>query len=186
MSRAQFIKGKNVDLVCLTKADAESLHRWNNDMEIIFNWGGQPFPADLKATEERLESQHKQKNSLMLGIQLSGKGTLIGIGGLSSIEWPWQRAELTMCIGEKDHQGKGYGKEVTMLVLEHAFTKLNLHSIMLRVISYNERGIKCYEACGFKQAGTRRESRIDGDTFYDVLSMDILADEFRSRKVSTE
>jgi len=186
MSRAVFIKGQSVDLVCLTKADAEIVHRWSSDMEIIFNWGGQPFPADLKAIADRLESQHKQKNCLMLGIQHSKEDKLIGMGGLSYIEWPWRRAELTMCIGQKEHQGKGYGREVTMLVLEHAFTKLNLHSVMLRVTSYNDRGIKCYDACGFKQAGKRRESRIDGDKFYDVLFMDILADEFRSRKSQGE
>ena len=185
MSRAIFIKGKSVNLVCLTKADGETVHRWSSDMEIIFNWGSQPFPADLKAIEERLESQHKQKNSLMLGIQLSDGDTLIGMGGLSYIEWPWQRAELTMCIGEREQQGRGYGQEVTMLILEHAFTKLNLHSVMLRVTSYNERGIKCYEACGFKHAGRRRESRIDGDKFYDVLFMDILSGEFRSKKGPT-
>jgi len=180
MSRAVFISGEQVDLVCMTKADAEAVHRWNSDMDIIFNWGNQPFPADLKGTEEWLESMHKRKNGLMLGIQLRKDGTLIGMGGLSHIDWPWQRAELTMCIGEKEHQGKGYGRETTMLILQHAFTKLNLHSVMLRVISYNERGIKCYEACGFKLAGRRRESRIDGDKYYDVLYMDILAQEFGS------
>jgi len=185
MSRAVFIKGKQVDLVCLTKADAELVHRWNSDMEVIFNWGNQPLPADLKAIEERLESQHKQKNSLMLGIQLSGTDTLVGMGGLSYIEWPWQRAELTMCIGEKECRGKGLGQETTMLILDHAFTKLNLHSVMLRVTSYNERAIKCYEACGFKQAGRRREARIDGDKFYDVLFMDLLSSEFRDRKGPT-
>ena len=106
---------------------------------------------------------------------------MIGVGGLSYIEWPWQRAELTMCIGKIELQSKGYGREATMLVLDHAFTKLNLHSVMLRVISYNERAITCYEACGFQHSGKRREARIDGEKFYDVLYMDILAGEFRNR-----
>jgi len=186
MSRAVFIKGDSIDLVCLTKADGQAVHRWSSDMEIIFNWGGQPFPADLKAVEDRLESQHSRRNCLMLGLQLSQSDTLIGMGGLSQIEWPWRRAELTMCIGSKDQQGKGCGREATTLILDHAFAKLNLHSVMLRVTSYNERGIRCYEACGFKQAGRRRESRIDGEKFYDVLFMDILAAEFRSKKSPAE
>lgn len=179
MSRAVFIRGEKIDLVCLTKADAASVHRWNSDMDIIFHWGNQPFPADLKATEEWLESMYKHKTCLMLGIQLRENDTLIGMGGLSHIEWPWRRAELTMCIGEKEYQGKGYGQEVTMRILQHAFIKLNLHSVMLRVISYNQRGIKCYEACGFQHAGRRREARIDGDEFHDVLYMDILSEEFK-------
>jgi RimJ/RimL family protein N-acetyltransferase len=57
------------------------------------------------------------------------------------------------------------------------------HSVMLRVISYNERAIKCYEACGFKPAGRRREARIDGGKFHDVLFMDLLSHEFGSGEV---
>jgi len=177
MSRAVFIKGKRIDLVCLTQADAAELHRWNCDMELIHLWGNQPFPVGVKSIEEQIESQHKQKNSLMLGLQLKQGGTLIGIGGLSHIEWPWRRAEMSLAIGQDRYRGKGYGREATMLILDHAFAKLNLHSVMLRVISYNERAIKCYEACGFKLAGRRREYRPDGDEFHDVLFMDILSRE---------
>lgn len=184
MKRAVFIRGKRIDLVCLTKADAAAVHRWSSDMELIRDLGNQPFPVDLKKVEERMDSQHGDKNSLMLGIELKKGELLIGVGGLSQIEWPWQRAELTICIGEIEHQGKGYGRDATMLILEHAFSKLNLHSVMLRVISYNERAIKCYRACGFRPAGRRREARIEVGKFYDVLFMDILASEFK-KKVET-
>lgn len=37
MKRAVFIKGKRINLVCLTKADAEVVHRWSCDMEMIFS-----------------------------------------------------------------------------------------------------------------------------------------------------
>lgn len=72
-----------------------------------------------------------------------------------------------------------------MLILDHAFTKLNLHSVMLRVISYNERAVKCYASCGFKHAGRRREARMDGSRFYDVLFMDILSSEFGKHRSPT-
>ena len=179
MGRAVFIRGHHIDLVCLTRQDAPLVHRWQNDMELVYNWGSQPLPVDLTAVEKRLDSQHERRNGLMLGIQLREGEELIGMGGLFAIEWPWQRAELSLCIGEAEHRGKGYGREATMLILDHAFTKLNLHSVLLRVIAYNEPAVKCYEACGFRHAGRRRDARIDGGRYYDVLYMDILADEFR-------
>ena len=185
MSRPVFIKGKRVDLVCLTKADAALVHRWQCDMDLIYQWGSQPFPPDLKDIEERLESQYNQKSSLILGLQLRRGGQLIGIGGLSHVEWPWQRAEMTLAIGENRYRGKGYGREATLLILDHAFTKLNLHSVMLRVISYNEPAIKCYASCGFRHAGRRREARLDGGKLYDVLFMDILSREFIKEKSTT-
>jgi len=186
MSRPVSISGERIDLVALTEDDAEMVHRWNCDMQLIYDWGGQPFPADRKTIAERLASQHKNRNSFILGIQTSDDKRLIGMGGLSHIEWPWQRAELTLAIGEGSDRGKGYGRDATMLVLDHAFTKLNLHSIMLRVISYNEQAIRCYESCGFTLSGRRRESRIDGEQFYDVLFMDILAGEYQAAKTAAD
>lgn len=73
MSRPIFIKGKHVDLVCLTKADAAQVHRWQCDMDLIYLWGSQPFPGELKEVEDHI-AQHKQKNSLMLGLQLRRGG----------------------------------------------------------------------------------------------------------------
>jgi len=35
MSRAVFISGRQVDLVCMTRTDAEAVHRWNSDMDIL-------------------------------------------------------------------------------------------------------------------------------------------------------
>lgn len=115
---------------------------------------------------------------MILGVQLKADGSLIGTGGLSRIEWVNQRAELTLCIGCKDQEGKGYGTEATRLILDHAFRKLNLHSVMLRAIDYNAAAIACYGKCGFKLIGRRREAKAIDTRYFDVLYMDILASEY--------
>jgi len=173
-----------LDLVPLSREHAPLLEKWENDMEVLHYWGQQPFPRGLRNIEETLDKLYERKDSLIVGIQLKD-GRLIGSGGLSYIEWPWRRAELSMCIGEKGQQGHGYGREATRLILAHAFSRLNLHSVMLRVISYNKRAIRCYVACGFKPAGKRRESRMDGTRYYDVLLMDILDREFNPAMKTT-
>ena len=55
---------------------------------------------------------------------------------------------------------------------------MNLHNIKLRAYSFNERAINCYQKCGFKEIGRRREARIVAGEKYDVIQMDILASEF--------
>ena len=178
MSRAIFIEGEHVNLVPLTVDDAEACFEWVNDMAIIVNAGNEPLPAGLHKQREFIRELYGRKNSLILGIQRRADGSLIGTGGLSRIEWVNQRAELTLCIGEVDQQGMGYGTEATMLILDHAFGKLNLHSVMLRVIDYNAAALACYRKCGFKPIGRRREAKIIDNQRFDVIYMDILASEW--------
>jgi len=180
MTRPVFIAGKTVDLVPLTGEDATMIVKWLNDLDTILKLGPDPFPSGRKKQEEYLDGLYRDRNQLILGIQFKSDGELIGTGGLAHIEWVNQRAELTMCIGETDRRGCGCGTEATRLILSHAFGKLNLHSVMLRVIAYNERAIRCYTKCGFRTIGRRREAKLVDGKYHDVIYMDILAAEFFS------
>ncbi len=178
MSRPVFIEGESINLVPLTVDDAELCFAWQNDLGTILAYGSHPMPTTVEKEKEHLAKLADRKNLLILGIQRRDTDELIGFGGLTSIEWINQRAELTICIGVKDARGKGFGTEATRMILDHAFRKLNLHSVMLRVIDYNQAGIHCYEKSGFKLIGLRREAKPVDGAFHDVLYMDILAKEF--------
>jgi RimJ/RimL family protein N-acetyltransferase len=86
-------------------------------------------------------------------------------------------AMLGIFIGEKRYWGKGYGREAVQLLLDYAFNLLNLNSVMLGIFSFNERAIRCFREAGFKEIGRRRQARIIGDKRYDLVLMDVLAEE---------
>jgi len=91
-----------------------------------------------------------------------------------------RRAMLGIVIGEKACWNKGYGQDATKLLLDYGFNLLNLNNIMLGVFSFNERAVNCYRKVGFKEIGRRRQARIIGGKKFDVILMDILAEEFES------
>jgi len=62
--------------------------------------------------------------------------------------------------------------------MDYGFQTLNLHSITLRVDSFNLRAQRSYEKIGFKTSGKLRESVLKGKIRYDLIIMDILYDEF--------
>ena len=64
------------------------------------------------------------------------------------------------------------------MVLEFGFKYKNLHSINLDLMAFNERAYKCYQKCGFKEYGRRRNCKYINGKYYDQISMDILEDEF--------
>ena len=45
-------------------------------------------------------------------------------------------------------------------------------------MEFNDRALKCYEKCGFKEYGRRRKCRFLNGKYYDTISMDLLAEEF--------
>ena len=67
------------------------------------------------------------------------------------------------------------------LLLHKAFGPLALHRVDLRVLSYNLRAIRCYEACGFVREGIERESARVGDEWHDDWIMGILERDFQAR-----
>jgi RimJ/RimL family protein N-acetyltransferase len=105
---------------------------------------------------------------------------LLGRCLLFNIDWVDRRAMAGIVLGEKTYWGRGYGQDAMRLLLDYAFNLLNLNSIMLGTFSFNERAINCYKKVGFKEIGRRRQFRIIGDKKFDLILMDILAEEFES------
>ncbi len=68
------------------------------------------------------------------------------------------------------------------LLIDYAFSVLNLHNIMLRVYAFNERAKRSYESVGFKMIGKRRNALIRNRITYDMYLMDLLPEDFYSKK----
>ncbi len=83
------------------------------------------------------------------------------------------------CIGS--FRGRGLGTAATHLVLAYAFDVLALHRVELRVLTFNERAIACYEKCGFVREGVEREGAWIGGEWQSDLRMSILEHEFKEK-----
>jgi len=70
--------------------------------------------------------------------------------------------------------GRGYGTEMTRLVLDHAFDTVGLHRVELEVYSHNPRALRVYEKCGFRLEGRRRDALLWDGVRYDALLMAVL------------
>ncbi|MEM8860508.1 MAG: GNAT family N-acetyltransferase [Chloroflexota bacterium] len=54
---------------------------------------------------------------------------------------------------DKEHQGKGYGREALQLVVDHIKSFPNATKMELSVVPENKGAIKLYESFGFKDTG---------------------------------
>ena len=159
--------------------DAEQYCEWISDAEVNKFMVFSSHQIGIVRERAILEDMIK-RGSQIFAIIDKEKDELIGNCSLFDIDHLNRKAEFGIFIGNKTYWGKGYGTEATKLILDYGFNILNLNSIMLRVYSYNKRGIRSYEKSGFKIIGSHREAKIIGSKKYDEIYMDVLAGEFES------
>lgn len=175
------IIGERVALGPLRRDLVPLYARWRNDFHVQRTFGNRPAPITLEQQEKWFERE------------TSGDGTAqwftiyereslrpIGTTDIFYIDYRWRVGQFGMQIGEADARGKGYGTEVTRLMLDYAFTALGLNNIMLTVAEYNLAGRRAYEKAGFREFGRRRQADIMAGVVYDEIYMDCIASEFTS------
>lgn len=165
------------------RRDLLSLYlKWMNDFEVTRGIAAPSRPMTLEAEEAWYQRVSANQSGDDVGFTVYERSTMRAIGntGLHRIDHANRTAEFGIVIGEKDCWGKGYGTEVTRLMLDYGFTVLGLHHIMLRVFDFNERAIRAYTRAGFQIAGRLRQAHRIGGRTYDIVLMDCLATEFQS------
>lgn len=175
--------GKDVYLSPRSPEDAEQYTKWINDPAVSDGLGN---TSHLISVEEEREYLARRDTGLQFAIVRREDDDLLGSCGIDSIQPVHQCASVGVFIGEEENRGRGYGGQALSLLLDYCFDTLNLHSVSLSVFSFNERAIACYRRLGFREAGRQRENYFIRGQFYDRIMMDILRDEWVSRREKAE
>lgn len=175
------IVGVRLTLGPLDSALIDTYLRWLNDFRMTRTIS-QPVPF----TREQVEGEFREigDGSRASEFTIYEQPTNRPIGNVAwrDIDWRNGTAEYVLFIGETDCRGKGYGTEVTRLMLDYAFTTLGLHNVMLRVYEYNRAGHRAYLKAGFRECGRRRQCKRLGGKLWDVIYMECLASEFAASR----
>ncbi len=177
------IKGKKCYLSPVNVEDAEKYTEWINDPEVSVNLTFFSKVISFAKEKELLEKISKEDYHFAV-IDLESDD-LIGGCSLNNVDPFNKTAEVGIFIGNKAYWNKGYGEEALRLLLDYSFNILNLNNIMLNVYSYNKRALRCYEKCGFKKIGIRRDSKVFGAKKYDIILMDILSRDFKGSMIES-
>ena len=176
--------GERIYLSPRNDEDVELFTQWMNDFQITDYTGRSAQVMSLEGEKEYLE-EHKNPEATFVIVTLDND-KVIGIVGLEDIKHINRRATLGIFIGDKEFRNKGYGTEAIRLILDFGFNYLNLNNIKLYLIEYNERALKCYKKCGFKEYGRRRKCNFVNGKYYDTIEMDILAEEFKESYIKNK
>ncbi|NHJ38648.1 MAG: GNAT family N-acetyltransferase [Asgard group archaeon] len=180
MQHFKKIIGLKCYLSPISEQDAEKCASWFNDLEITIPLGNEAYTPTNVSKEKKIINDILQNKAQVFSIVDLKTDELIGRCMLMHIDNINRHAMLGIVIGEKSYWNKGYGQDATKQILDYGFNLLNLNSITLEVFSYNKAAINCYKKVGFKEIGRKRQARIVGGKKFDIILMDILAEEFTS------
>ena len=178
-----FLKGERVTLRTFGPADIEKVYRWINDPAVNRSLLRGDIPMGWSDELEWVDrSRRRREESITLGIEIAEIG-LIGVTGLD-IQWPNRSGDTGTMIGEPSAWGKGYGTEAKMLVLSHAFRRLNLRNIYSKVYAFNERSIRCQQRCGYIEEARLKECIFRDGLYHDLVILTATRESFEAAEAA--
>lgn len=110
----------------------------------------------------------------------------VGLVNLYDINHENRRCFWAFYIAGPQARGRGVGRLVEYLILQHVFGGLNFNKLCCEVLSYNEPVIMMHKSFGFKQEGYLRQHVIKSGRPIDVMLLAILRDEWEVERPKIE
>ena len=174
------LKGDLCRLLPLRKEDAYAFMSFLNlGLNFQFTFTGSIPMREIDVAEEW--DKERKAGSVIWGVY--DDKNFIGTTGLYSHRDIYRSWEFRILIGHPDYLGKGIGTEVTRMVVDWGFKRLNAHRIWLGCSAENLGAIKCYEKVGFKREGVLREEIWSQGKYVDAVRYSILEGEWDTPKV---
>jgi diamine N-acetyltransferase len=174
------ITGERVALGPLRRDLLEKYLRWFNDFVALQNLDDAPRPRTIEGRERWYAERTADARAAWFTIYACDGWQPLGVTALGAIDYRNRTADFFIYIGERANRGKGYGTEVTRLVLDYAFTALGLHNVMLSVAGWNVAGQRAYLRAGFREFGRRHACSLMAGHAWDTVYMEALATGFES------
>lgn len=161
--------GENISLRALEPEDIDFLSSTENDES---NWeiSSTQIPFSKYILERYIENAHqdiyeaKQYRFVISAID----NTPIGMIDLFDFNPQHNRVGIGVLITPL-FQGKGYASEALELVIEYAFTYLNVHQLFANITSNNKKSIALFEKFNFKPVGVKKDWIFSNSTYKDEI-----------------
>lgn len=177
--KAVFLEAQDIYLRPFQSEDAAFFQKWNNDA-ITRGKIGEVMPTS--EAQAAAMTQRASDTSVWFAIVMKETEEVIGECGLLRMFFAWRTSDLTIIIPDERHQGRGYGRQAMMLLLDYAFGYLNFHRIAIGVVGFNTGALAFYKSIGFQQEGIQEDGYYYNYAYHDFIMMRILKPEFLQKK----
>lgn len=144
----QIFESDSISFVPVSESLADDYLVMVNDYENVNRYiGGKNKSYTFEQEIAWVRKQLKEKAAVFSMIE---KNSGAFIGNIEFMNLTGSEGELGIAITAK-MQNKGYGSEAIRAFIEYGMSHMGLKRIVLRVRPDNERAIRVYEKCGFRE-----------------------------------
>lgn len=153
--------GSKVSLRALEPDDVGLLYRWENDRSIWHLSNTitplSKFTLEQYVMDSALDIYASKQLRMMIDLLEETNGIkTIGSIDLFDFEPTHQRAGIGILILQ-DFRGKGFASEAMDLLIDYAFTTLQIHQLFSNIAPDNNDSIRLFESKGFRLVGIKKD-----------------------------
>lgn len=170
------LTGNTLSLRALEPEDLEFVYSIEND-ESVWEVSSTQTPYSRFLIRQYLENAHQdiyEAKQLRLAICLKTNGTTIGLIDLYDFDPANRRAGIGIVIQHAEERGKGYGKEALGLLINFAFTHLNLHQLYATVGEDNTVSLQLFTGFGFQIVGTKKDWILSNGSYKNEILLQLI------------
>jgi diamine N-acetyltransferase len=163
------LKGNSVYLRALEPEDLEFVYQVEND-ENIWNVSNTQTPYSRFLIRQYLENAHQdiyEAKQLRLVICKNNSFSAIGLIDLFDFDPKNNRAGIGILIKNEENRNSGIGTESLQLLVEYAFTQLNLHQLYANIDTENVISIALFTNLGFQYIGVKKQWNLINGIYVD-------------------
>lgn len=165
------------------RSDFNQLIEWIPDESMLITWSGSlfKFPLTTKSLEWYIKDTNDMHHSTAFVYKAvdDETGEVVGHISLGNISYKNRSGRITRVLVNNCERGKGICQSMIKAVLKIGFEDLKLHRISLGVYGTNPSALTCYEKCGFHTEGICRDTLLYHGSYYSMVEMSMLEDEYR-------
>lgn len=158
MKNLPVLAGENVVLGRFTPEHFEVYHKWMQD-EYIINVTDSDRGIDLGDINNMFKDFENSEDIAHFLIFDKSTNVPVGDADLRDIKMG-ESAESVIMIAEPSFRGKGYASEAYRLLLDFAFSNLNLKKVVAFILEINTPSIRLHEKLGFVLVGKDKNELI--------------------------
>lgn len=153
------LKGQNIYLRALEPNDLEFIYAVEND-ESIWEVSHTQTPYSRFLIRQYLENAQQdiyEAKQLRLAICKDQDFPALGLIDLFDFDPKNNRAGVGILIKDSANRNSGIGTEALDLLLQYAFTQLNLHQLYANIDIENEVSLALFTNFGFQKIGVKKQ-----------------------------
>lgn len=174
------LKGENIYLRALEPNDLEFIFAIENDQS-IWEVSNTHTPYSRFLVKQYLENAHQdiyEAKQLRLAICQDQDFPAVGLVDLFDFDPKNNRAGVGIVIQGNEHRNQNIGSEALALLIDYAFSNLNLHQLFANIGTENVASTALFTKFGFEMIGVKKEWTLVNGKYKDEAIFQLLNKNF--------